>query len=65
MKMKEVRARAQALGVKAKNPSKGDLIRMIQAAEGNFDCFGSAQEYCDQEQCAYREDCLEPQDKNV
>jgi hypothetical protein len=65
MKMNEVRARAKVLGIKAKNPSKGDLIRMIQAAEGNFDCFGSAGDYCDQEQCAFREECLEPHGKSV
>ena len=65
MKMSEVRARAKALGIKAKNPSKGNLIRMIQATEGNFDCFGSAVEYCDQEQCSFREECLEPHSKSA
>jgi hypothetical protein len=38
---------------------KGDLIRAIQRAEGNFDCYGTAtEEECDQEGCLWREDCF-------
>ena len=58
MKMKEVRARAKDLGIRAKNPKKADLVRMIQRAEGNFDCFGTARGYCDQEECCFTGDCL-------
>lgn len=58
MKMSKVREKAKALRIKAKNPTKVELIRMIQRAEGNFDCFGRAKSYCDQEQCCFREDCL-------
>lgn len=29
-----------------------------QRAEGNFDCFGSSNGFCDQEKCKYREVCL-------
>lgn len=61
MNMNEVRAKAKTLGIKAKNPKKADLIRMIQAAEGNFDCFGTAEDYCDQEQCSFKSDCVKPQ----
>ena len=35
------------------------LIRSIQRAEGNPDCFRSAQGYCDQLDCAWRPYCLE------
>ena len=58
MIMKEVMAKAKALGVKANKPKKDGLIRMIQRTEGNFDCFGTALDYCDQEQCWFRSDCL-------
>jgi len=34
------------------------LYRRRQAAEGNFDCFGKAIEYCDQFKCKYRLLCL-------
>jgi hypothetical protein len=34
------------------------LIREIQKAEGNFDCFKTASDYCDQWACCFRTDCL-------
>jgi len=59
MKMQEVRAKAKALGLKNTfGISKMELIQMIQRAEGNFDCFGRATDYCDQFRCYFREDCL-------
>jgi hypothetical protein len=61
MKMQEVREKAKALGLRnIFGLSKGELIRRIQRAEGNFDCFGTAQDFCDQYQCCFREDCLKP-----
>ncbi len=61
MKMQEVRERAKALGLKKTfGLSKKELIRQIQKGEGNFDCFGTAKDYCDQFQCCFREDCLKP-----
>jgi len=61
VRMEEVRARAKVLGVKNTfGLSKVELIRRIQRAEGNFDCFGTAIDCCDQSQCCFREDCLKP-----
>ena len=61
MKMQEVREKAKALGLKNTfGLSKTELIRRIQKAEGNFDCFGTTIDYCDQDQCCFREDCLRP-----
>ena len=61
MKMKDVRERAKALGLKNTfGLSKAELIRRIQKAEGNFDCFGTATDYCDQPECCFKEDCLKP-----
>ena len=61
MKMQEVRERVKALGLKNTfGLSKTELIRRIQKTEGNFDCFGTAKDYCDQDQCCFREDCLKP-----
>ena len=34
------------------------LYRSRQAREGNFDCFGRACGFCDQDACTYREICL-------
>ena len=56
----EVRKRAKKLGVAANNNAKkGEIIRAIQAAEGNPQCFGTGvAEFCNQEKCCWRPDCL-------
>lgn len=39
--------------------SKTELIRKIQLAEGNFDCYAKAgQGDCDQSECLWRKDCM-------
>jgi len=58
MEMDEVKAKAKALGIKTRAIKKADLIRQIQRTEGNFDCFGTAEDYCDQLNCCFKEDCL-------
>jgi len=59
MKMQEIRAIARTKGVIPGRMGKAELIRAIQQAEGNFDCFGSAvDEECDQENCLWKEDCF-------
>lgn len=59
MKIQKVRAIAKANGVNSARMSKGEIIRAIQEAEGNFPCFGTARDgFCDREECAWREDCL-------
>lgn len=58
MKMQEVQAKARQLGINSFGKSKAELIREIQRKEGNFDCFGSAKDYCDQVSCTFRSDCL-------
>lgn len=61
MKIQEIRLLAKELSVNSFGKSKVDLIREIQRAQGNFDCFGSAVDYCDQLECAFRELCLSEQ----
>ena len=59
MKLKEIKAIAKAKGVQAGNLEKTELIRAIQKAEGNFDCYGSASSgNCTQSNCLWRQDCL-------
>jgi len=37
-----------------------EQIRQVQREAGHFDCFGKAGSgYCDQGECAYRDDCLD------
>jgi len=58
MKLSEIKAIALSLGVKPGKSGKSELIRAIQRAEDNYDCFatGSADE-CGQQSCLWREDC--------
>ncbi|MDY6854504.1 MAG: Rho termination factor N-terminal domain-containing protein [Thermodesulfobacteriota bacterium] len=58
MTMKELKKFAKELNIKISGLRKAELIRTIQKAEGNFDCFGSAKDHCDQYDCLFREDCI-------
>ena len=58
MRMDEVRIKAKELGLKTAKMKKEDLIRAVQAAEGNFPCFGTADGACDQSGCCWLDDCL-------
>jgi hypothetical protein len=61
VKIEEITKKAKSLGIKdaAKlAASKKSLIRAIQRKEGNFECFGSAQSYCDQSSCCWKVDCF-------
>lgn len=42
MTVKELQKMAKRFGIKTAGLRKGELIRSIQSAEGNFDCFGTA-----------------------
>ncbi len=57
--MQEIRAVARQREIKPGRANKVDLVHKIQRAEGNFDCFGSANlGICDQTGCLWREDCF-------
>lgn len=59
MRLSDIEKKAKGLGVKDTwKLSKKDLIKSIQRAEGNFDCFGTAITFCDQASCSWRSDCL-------
>ncbi|OGX44961.1 MAG: hypothetical protein A2216_03845 [Omnitrophica WOR_2 bacterium RIFOXYA2_FULL_45_12] len=53
----------KAVGLNIKHPdryAKTDLIKTIQRAEGNFDCFQTPQNSaCNQSNCCWRSDCLQ------
>ena len=59
MDIREIRKIAKEKGIGKKGMDKTELIRAIQLAEGNFDCYGTARnEVCDQERCLWRVDCF-------
>ncbi len=58
MKMEVVRAHAKSLGITSIRKGKEQLIREIQLAENNRDCFNRGESTtCGQDQCAWRSDC--------
>jgi hypothetical protein len=59
MTMKDIREIAKQKGIKVGKVKKNELIRSIQKAEGNFDCFGTANlGDCTQVDCMWRSDCI-------
>jgi len=60
MNVKEVTAIAKSMGLKIGKLRKAELINSIQTAEGNIRCFGTERvQYCGEEGCLWRDDCLE------
>ena len=58
MTVKELQKMAKDLGIKTTGLKKVEMIKAIQRAEGNFDCFGTASKFSDQLSCLFRQDCL-------
>lgn len=59
MTLAQVKEMARDFDIKIGRMKKDELVRAIQRAEGNFDCFGTALAgVCSQENCLWRQDCL-------
>ena len=59
MKLEQIRSIAKLHSINPGMLSITELVKAIQAKEGNFDCFGTAiNGECDQTGCSWREDCL-------
>ncbi|MDZ7662618.1 hypothetical protein [Thiohalophilus sp.] len=59
MQIQDIRQIAKQHGLKTSRQSKVELVRQIQSAEGNFNCFATAVNgICDQQSCLWREDCF-------
>jgi hypothetical protein len=57
-KLQEVRTIARKMGINTRNVTLTELIRAIQRAEGNKDCYMTAQVLtCGQVNCCWREVC--------
>jgi hypothetical protein len=64
MQLQKIRDIARNHGLKTAKLNKAALIKHIQVAEGNFDCFATATAgCCDQLACSWRDDCLKPSQK--
>ncbi len=58
MKMTDVQKKAKKMGIKIQRLRKADLIRKIQIEEGNTPCFQLNGDFCEQQDCCWRSDCL-------
>lgn len=59
MKVQEIRAIAKQMGVGTAKMGKTEIIRLIQKAEDNPECFGcGGAETCPQMDCLWMKDCL-------
>ncbi len=58
MTTREVRKRAAAAGVTANGRSKTEIIRAIQAAEKNPQCFQTGRQQCPEMSCCWMQDCM-------
>ena len=60
MKLEAIRSIAKSMGIAPANQFKTELIRNIQAKEGNYDCYATAYGgECNQGDCSWREDCFD------
>jgi len=58
VKLEKVKEIAKERGLKVKKMIKGEIIRAIQADEGNFPCYGTGQSAgCGQQDCLWRQCC--------
>jgi len=55
----QIREKATKMGIEPLSMGKTELIRAIQRAEGNIDCFATART-CGEEKCIWWEYCLKP-----
>ena len=59
MKIQDIREIEKKNGVRVRKLNKIELIRAIQKAEGNSDCFATPYvRECNQMNCLWREDCM-------
>ena len=58
MKLADIKQKALNLQINPLRMKKPDLIRAIQKAEGNTQCFGSSAPDCPQTNCCWRKDCM-------
>jgi hypothetical protein len=58
MKLEEIKSIAQLYSIKAGKMKKSELVKAIQQAEGNEQCFEAGKSAsCGQSSCSWREIC--------
>ncbi len=57
MKMTAIGTMAKKLGIEPAGMKKAQLVRSIQKAEGNTECYGHFVDACPHMDCCFRSDC--------
>jgi hypothetical protein len=58
MTFNEIQNMAKGMGINIFRMKKIDMIRSIQKAENNIDCYGTERvEHCHEDECCWRGDC--------
>jgi hypothetical protein len=58
MNINEIKSMAKKNGVKTGKMQKAEIIRAIQRAENNFDCYGTDRvQNCNEQKCLWLADC--------
>jgi hypothetical protein len=59
MRFQEIQKMAKGMGIRSLKMKKADLIRAIQRAENNIECYGTQRgENCQEMACLWKSDCL-------
>jgi len=59
MNFNEIKKIAKGMGINTYGMKKTDVIKSIQRAENNIDCYGTRRvEVCNEDTCLWRIDCL-------
>ena len=59
MKFQDIRKMAKSMDIYTYRMKKTDIIRAIQGAENNIECYGTERiGSCDEQACLWRSDCL-------
>jgi len=59
MRFQEIQKMAKDMGIRSVKMKKADLIRAIQRAENNIECYGTKRgDNCQEMACLWKSDCL-------
>jgi hypothetical protein len=59
MNFNEIKRIAKGMGINTYGMKKTDVIRAIQRAENNIECYGTQRvDMCDEDACLWRNDCI-------
>ena len=59
MRFNEIQKKAKGMNINTFHMKKTDIIRLIQRAENNFECYGTDRVIiCNEDECLWRVDCF-------